>query len=92
MPKTKKSDGPKKVKHEEDGDLVVVHAALLLLLLFGLLPHYLPQVMMPIKLPTIDTGLVGSTDFLWEGCRESKRCSRDTYPESYITQYTSIRR
>jgi len=29
---------------------------------------------------------------LWEGCRESRRCSRDTYPESYITKYTSIRR
>ena len=28
----------------------------------------------------------------WEGCRESTRCSRDTYPESYITKYTSIRR
>ena len=22
---------------------------------------------------------------LWEGCRESRRCSRDTYPESYIS-------
>ena len=29
---------------------------------------------------------------LWEGCRENKRCPRDTYPESYITKYTSIRR
>ena len=29
---------------------------------------------------------------LREGCRESRRCSRDTYPESYITMYTSIRR
>ena len=28
----------------------------------------------------------------WEGCRESRRCSRDTYPESYTTKYTSIRR
>jgi len=27
-----------------------------------------------------------------EGCRESRRCSRDTYQESYITKYTSIRR
>jgi len=26
------------------------------------------------------------------GYRESRRCSRDTYPESYITEYTSIRR
>ena len=31
-------------------------------------------------------------DRLREGCRESRRCSRDTYPESYITKYTSIRR
>jgi len=28
----------------------------------------------------------------WEGCRESRRCSRDTHPESYITKYTSIRK
>ena len=26
---------------------------------------------------------------LWEGYRESRRCSRDTYPESYITKYTT---
>ena len=31
-------------------------------------------------------------DKLWEGYRESRRCSRDTYPESYITKYTSTRR
>ena len=30
--------------------------------------------------------------FLWEGYHESRRCSRDTYPESYITKYTSIQR
>jgi len=36
--------------------------------------------------------LVGTTNFLREGCRESRRCSRDTYPESCITKYTSIRR
>ena len=29
---------------------------------------------------------------LWEGYRESKRCSKDTYAESYITKHTSIRR
>ena len=29
---------------------------------------------------------------LWERHHESRRCSRDTYPESYITKYTSIRR
>ena len=23
--------------------------------------------------------------WLWEGCRESRRCLRDTYPESYIS-------
>jgi len=27
-----------------------------------------------------------------EGYHESERCSRDTYPESYITKYSSIRR
>ena len=37
----------------------------------------------------IDSGLVGSTDF-WEGFRESRRCSRDTYPESFITEYTLV--
>jgi len=31
-------------------------------------------------------------DRLWEGHHESRRCSRDTYPESYITKYASIRR
>ena len=36
---------------KESEDLVVVHAALLLLLLFRLLPHDLPQVVIPIKLP-----------------------------------------
>ena len=30
--------------------------------------------------------------WLWKGYRESRRCSRDTYPESCITKYTSIRR
>jgi len=28
----------------------------------------------------------------WEGYHKSRRCSRGTYPESYITKYTSIRR
>jgi hypothetical protein len=28
----------------------------------------------------------------WEGYHESRRCSRDTYPESYITKYTSVQR
>ena len=31
-------------------------------------------------------------DRLREGCHESRRCSGDTYPESNITKYTSIRR
>ena len=25
------------------------------------------------------------------GCRNSRRCTRDTYPESYITKHTSVR-
>ena len=28
----------------------------------------------------------------WLRYHESRRCSRDTYPESYVTKYTSIRR
>jgi len=28
----------------------------------------------------------------WEGYHESRRCSSNTYPESYITKYTSTRR
>ena len=47
----------------------------------------------------IDSGLVGSTDFRSSHPQghepehhESRRCSRDSYPESYITKYTSIRR
>ena len=36
-----------------------------------------------------DHTLVGP---LWEGYHESRRCSRDTHPESYITKYDSIRR
>ena len=35
----------------------------------------------------VHSGLIG-----WEGYHESRRCSRDTYPETYITKYTSIRR
>ena len=29
---------------------------------------------------------------LWEEYHESRRCSRDTYPESYITKYTHAKR
>ena len=36
--------------------------------------------------------MVDSAATLWEGCRESRRCSRNTYPESYTTKCTSIRR
>ena len=42
-------------------------------------------------LRVIESGLVGSSD-LWEGYCQSRRCSRDTYPVSYITEHTSIRR
>ena len=38
----------------------------------------------------IDSVLVGSTKFSWEGSRERRRCSRDTYSNSYITEYTSV--
>ena len=39
-------------------------------------------------------GLRGTTHSwdLWEGYHESRGCSRDTYPESYITKYTRTRR
>ena len=29
---------------------------------------------------------------LWEGCREGRKCSKDTRPESYITKCTSIQK
>ena len=28
---------------------------------------------------------------MWQGYHESRKCSRDTHPESYITRYTRIR-
>ena len=40
---------------------------------------------------TLHTWLRGQRS-VWEGCRQSRRYSRDTYPDSYITKYTSIRR
>jgi len=46
-----------------------------------------PRVRSRAFLSVIGSGLIG-----WEGYRESRRCSRDTYPESCITKYTSIRR
>ena len=36
----------------------------------------------------IDSGLVGSTD--WEGYHESRRCSKDIYPESYIKRFEAV--
>ena len=35
--------------------------------------------------PVIDSGCL-------EGYHESRRCSRDTFPESYITKYENIQR
>ena len=38
----------------------------------------------------VDRLLVGWLNgSLWEGCHESRRCLRDTFPESYITKYTT---
>ena len=44
-----------------------------------------------IALPTINISQNKFID-VWEGFHESRRCSRDTYPASYVTKYTSIRR
>ena len=33
-----------------------------------------------------------SLNFFWDGYRESRRCSKDTYRESYTTKNTSIRK
>ena len=48
----------------------------------------------PPRASTRSKGLGFTCHFLclWEGCRESRRCSRVTYPESCITKYTSTRR
>jgi len=53
-------------------------------------------------LGVIDSGLVGSTNFhswgTWlngnsfMGYHESRRCSRESYPESYFSKYSIIRR
>ena len=70
-------------------------------------PTYPPSFQVPLgelrrfrwgRIPGVmDSGLIGSTDFLfitstwaWEGFGESRRCSRDTYPESYITEYSLV--
>ena len=42
-----------------------------------------------VKMQGRDVSFFGN-DRLWEGFRESRRCSRDTYPESYITKYVLI--
>ena len=39
----------------------------------------------------LDRGLQVKVTPLWEGYRESRRCSRASYPESYITKNTRIR-
>ena len=57
---------------------------------------YVPSVYAPsVYVPSFDrlkVGWLNGFSFItsWEGCRESRRCSRDTYPESYITKYTKI--
>ena len=48
-----------------------------------------------LQVPVQDLDMSSGTriyDRPWEGCHESRRCSRDTYPESYNTKYTIIRR
>jgi hypothetical protein len=37
-------------------------------------------------------GWLNGFSSITQGFHESRRCSRDTYPESYITKYTSIQR
>ena len=50
----------------------------------------------PIRQSRPDAGLgfqveaLETFDRLWAGFRESRRCSRDTYPESCITEYILI--
>ena len=42
---------------------------------------------------SLRTIIVYSCTFpLWAGCCQSRRCSRDTYPDSYFTKYTGIRK
>ena len=35
------------------------------------------------------SALIDWVGWLWEGYHESRRCPRDTYPDSYITKYTT---
>ena len=37
-------------------------------------------------------GFSPAVDRLWKECREGRRCSRDTHPESYIPRDASVRR
>ena len=41
---------------------------------------------------TLELGVHTHVGPLWKGYHESTKCSRNTYPESHITKYTSIRR
>ena len=38
---------------------------------------------------TFSTKFLNTIDRLWEGYHESGRCSRDAFPESYITKYAT---
>ena len=54
---------------------------------------YLPGLHLSLHLlSTVSLLFPGSHFLLWEGFRESRRYSRDTHPESYITKSTSIPR
>ena len=37
-----------------------------------------------------DSGLIGSMDFIYDAHEAPIRCSKDTYPESYINEYTLV--
>ena len=54
-------------------------------------PHPTPYTLHP-TLFTPHVSRCKNNCIIWEGYREGRRYSRDTYPESYITNYTSIRR
>ena len=41
---------------------------------------------------TVQTSQTTLAGPVWEGYRESRRCSRDTYPESYITKNSILQR
>ena len=61
-------------------------------MLIGHLPRVIyHQVYLDTKIVLVDRLRVGWFNG-WEGYHESRRCSRDNYPESYITKHTSIPR